>query len=78
MSAGTNIDLLEEAPPAAGESWRQLAQGSSLHERRFIFGRVSSSKAVLTHSNLVFFSYFSHSSTREPKPVLGAHLEFRF
>ena len=41
-SAGIDIDLLEEAPPAAGESWRQLAQGSSMHERRTTFGMVSS------------------------------------
>ncbi|KAI9453306.1 hypothetical protein BJY52DRAFT_1289594 [Lactarius psammicola] len=34
-----DIDLLEEAPPAAGESWRQIAQGlPSLHERRTTFG----------------------------------------
>lgn len=38
-SGGIDIDLLEEAPPAAGESWRQMAQGlPSLHERRTTFG----------------------------------------
>jgi hypothetical protein len=40
-SGGIDIDLLEEAPPAAGESWRQIAQGlPSLHERRTTFGLV--------------------------------------
>ncbi|KAH9050349.1 hypothetical protein EDB83DRAFT_1370116 [Lactarius deliciosus] len=38
-SGGIDIDLLEEAPPAAGASWRQMAQGlPSLHERRTTFG----------------------------------------
>jgi len=41
-----NFDLLEEEPPAAGESWSQMARGlPSLHERRTTFGlmvRVSS------------------------------------
>ena len=47
-SGDINIDLLEEAPPAAGESWRQMAQGlPSLHERRMTFGLVSSSTVVL-------------------------------
>ena len=56
ISGGVDIDLLEEAPPAAGESWRQLAQGvPSLHERRTTFGLVSSSKAVLADSNLILF-----------------------
>ena len=41
-SGGIDIDLLEEAPPAAGESWRQMAQGlPSLRERRTTFGFVS-------------------------------------
>jgi hypothetical protein len=40
---GIDIDLLEEAPPAAGESWRQLAQGvPSLQERRTTFGMPTS------------------------------------
>ncbi|KAN0124148.1 hypothetical protein V8E53_015846 [Lactarius tabidus] len=40
---GIDIDLLEEAPPAAGASWRQLAQGApSLHERRTTFGMPTS------------------------------------
>ncbi|KAF8260598.1 hypothetical protein EI94DRAFT_887246 [Lactarius quietus] len=41
VDSGIDIDLLEEAPPAAGESWRQLAatQGlPTLHERRTTFG----------------------------------------
>jgi len=34
-----NLQLLEEEPPAAGQSWRQMAQGlPSLHERRTTFG----------------------------------------
>jgi hypothetical protein len=34
-----NVEMLEEAPPAAGTSWRQIAQGlPSLHERRTTFG----------------------------------------
>jgi hypothetical protein len=34
-----NLQLLEEEPPAAGENWRQMAQGlPSLHERRTTFG----------------------------------------
>ncbi|KAH9063586.1 hypothetical protein EDB87DRAFT_1602476 [Lactarius vividus] len=38
-SGGIDIDLLEEAPPAAGASWRQMAQGlPGLHERRTTFG----------------------------------------
>ncbi|KAI9434361.1 hypothetical protein H4582DRAFT_1979281 [Lactarius indigo] len=38
-SGGIDIDLLEEAPPAAGASWRQMAQGlPSLHDRRTTFG----------------------------------------
>jgi hypothetical protein len=36
-----NVELLEEAPPAAGASWRQIAQGlPSLDERRTTFGLV--------------------------------------
>ncbi|KAH9046126.1 hypothetical protein EDB84DRAFT_1467770 [Lactarius hengduanensis] len=38
-SGGIDIDLLEEAPPAARASWRQMAQDlPSLHERRTTFG----------------------------------------
>ena len=34
-----NIELLEEDPPTAGESWRQISLGlPSLHERRTTFG----------------------------------------
>jgi hypothetical protein len=36
------MELLEEAPPAAGESWRQIAQALPVyHERRTVFGLVS-------------------------------------
>lgn len=36
-----NLELLEEEPPAAGASWRQMAQGlPGLHERRTTFGLV--------------------------------------
>jgi hypothetical protein len=50
-SGGIDIDLLEEAPPAAGESWRQLAQGlPSFHERRTTFGLVSSRPACSLHT----------------------------
>jgi hypothetical protein len=36
-----NVEFLEEAPPAAGASWRQIAQGlPSLPERRTTFGLV--------------------------------------
>ena len=42
-SGGIDIDLLEETLQAAGESWRELAQGlPSFHERRTTFGLVSS------------------------------------
>ncbi|KAI0246792.1 hypothetical protein BJV78DRAFT_1157633 [Lactifluus subvellereus] len=38
-SGGINMELLEEAPPAAGESWRQIAQALPVyHERRTTFG----------------------------------------
>lgn len=44
ISDAINIELLEEAPPGAGESWRQMAQGMpSLQERRTTFGLVVSS-----------------------------------
>ena len=34
-----NLELLEEKPPAAGESWKQMVQGlPSPHERRTTFG----------------------------------------
>lgn len=37
MTGSIDIVLLEEAPPAVGESWRQLGQGSPrLHELRTI------------------------------------------
>ena len=43
-----NLELLEQEPPAAGENWRQIAQGlSSSHERRTTFGLVVS--ALLYH-----------------------------
>ena len=63
-SSGVDIDLLEEAPPAAGESWRQLAQGvPSLHERRTTFGLVSPSQAIhpyaLKSHSVSFFGRFS-------------------
>jgi len=36
-----NIEMLEEPPPAAGESWRQIAQSlPNPHERRTTFGLV--------------------------------------
>ncbi|KAF8262754.1 hypothetical protein EI94DRAFT_1808328 [Lactarius quietus] len=40
VDSGIDMDLLEEAPPTAGKSWRQLAtQGlPTLHERRTTFG----------------------------------------
>ena len=39
ISDAINIELLEEGPPAAGENWRQIAQGLSVsHERRTTFG----------------------------------------
>jgi hypothetical protein len=39
ISDAINVELLEEEPPAAGENWRQIAQGLSIsHERRTTFG----------------------------------------
>jgi hypothetical protein len=39
ISDAFDTELLEDAPPAAGESWRQMARGlPSLHERRTTFG----------------------------------------
>jgi hypothetical protein len=43
ISDAINVELLEEEPPAAGENWKQIAQGlSASHERRTTFGLVVS------------------------------------
>ena len=73
-SGAIAIDVLEEAPPAAPESWRQIAQGRpSLHERRTTFGMVSSPS---THSRpnahlnaiVLFFSPWPPSSRVSSRP----------
>jgi hypothetical protein len=39
ISDAISTELLEDAPPAAGESWKQIARGMpGLHERRTTFG----------------------------------------
>lgn len=39
ISDAINVELLEEEPPAAGENWKQIAQGlSTSHDRRTTFG----------------------------------------
>ena len=55
VSTPSNTSTTEEAPPAAGGSWRQLIQVSSLHERRTIFGIVSSSKLHSIHYSCFFY-----------------------
>jgi hypothetical protein len=48
ISDANDTDLLEDAPPAAGESWRRIAQGlPSLHERRTTFGLAVSMPSLL-------------------------------
>jgi hypothetical protein len=47
-SGAINMELLEEAPPAAGESWRQIARALPVyHERRTTFGLVSLLSLIL-------------------------------
>ncbi|KAH9985671.1 hypothetical protein BJV74DRAFT_886229 [Russula compacta] len=69
-----NIELLEEDPPAAAESWRQISLGlPSLHERRMTFGLMPSTivypreLAVSEHGSL--HSMRSHFS---PHTALSA------
>ena len=53
ISDANNVQLLEEESPAAGENWRQIAQGLSIsHEWRATFGlvvSVLSSIIILVH-----------------------------
>ena len=68
ISDAVCIEMLEEEPPAAGENWRQIAQGLlSTHERRTTFGLAVS--GTLFHYQLGALKVYSlrPSSTRVSK-----------
>ncbi|KAH9168668.1 hypothetical protein EDB89DRAFT_2245077 [Lactarius sanguifluus] len=73
-SGGIDIDLLEEAPPAAGASWRQMAQGlPSLHERRTTFGLPQiHSRDPTTSEQGSLHSMRSHLSPHSALSVAGS------
>jgi hypothetical protein len=72
ISDAINPELLEDEPPAAGESWRQMAQGlPGLHDRRMTFGLVVSVPSLYLCSALKSAYSPRLSCTRASKPSLS-------
>ncbi|KAH0585609.1 hypothetical protein J132_06789 [Termitomyces sp. J132] len=64
-SAGISIDILEEAPPAAGEGWRNLAAEQGILARRTTFGIPISSPDIMSEQG----SIYSVNSHLGPTPT---------